>query len=129
MARFITTIDKTGPFFTHDPAKTFRQNIDALLEAIGAEGEADVKAQSEPHRLTGAFVEGVLGRTHRLDGGAFKNPEVVVSQTHIYPWKNGGARKYRGGKFEAQYHVFRRTRGRLRGVNKLNSAELLKGLQ
>ena len=129
MARIITTIDKTGPFFTKDPALTFRANVDVLLAAIAAEAEEDVRAQSEPFRDTGAFVAGVRGRTHRLDGAAFKTPTATVSQTHVYPWKNAGPRQYRGGKLEASRHMFRRTRSRIRGVNKLNSAELLKGLQ
>lgn len=129
MARFVTTIKRTGPFFTHDPAKTFRANADVLMEAIAREGEADVQAQTSAFKHpSGAFREGVQGRTHRLDGAPFKHPGVVVSQTHVYPWKSGAPKQYRGGRAEAVYHMFRRTRGRIRAVNKLNAAELLKGL-
>lgn len=129
MARFATTITRTGPFFEKDPAKTFRQNADVLMEAIASEGERDVQAQTSAFKApSGAFREGVKGRTHRLDGAPFKHPGVVVSQTRVYAWKSAGSRQYRGGKAEAIYHLFRRTRSRIRAVNKLNAAELLKGL-
>lgn len=125
-----TTIDLTGPFFTKDVAKTLRQNADAMFAAVAAEGESDVKAQSVGFRHeTGAFREGVRGRSARLDGAPFRSPGAVVSQTHVYRWARGGVRQYRGGKVEASRHMFRRTAGRLRRAKKLNVAELLRGLQ
>ena len=142
MAKVITTIKKTGPFFHVDPAKTFRANCDTMFAAIAREGESDIKAQAEPHRLTGHFIEGVQGRSRRLDGAPFKNPGVTVSQLLAYPWKGhtteagaasavmirgyrAGA-QYRGGKLAPPW--FRRTRARIRSVMKFNRAELLKGL-
>jgi hypothetical protein len=130
MARIVTTIVKTGPFFAHDPALTLRQNADRMMEAIAREGEADVRAQVAAGVRTPSehFLPGVVGRTHRLDGTPFKIPGAVVSQTHVYPWRSAGSRKYRGGKLEARIHAFRRTRSRVSAVRRLNTAELLKGI-
>ena len=128
MARFVTTIRRTGPFFEKDPALTFRQNADRLMAAIAAEGEADVRAQTAQASKTPSteFLPGVVGRDHRLDGAPFKHPGAVVSQTHVYPWKSAGSRQYRGGKFGKP--IFRRTGGRIRSVRKVNQAELLRGI-
>lgn len=129
MARIKTTVVRTGPFFEHDPAKTFRQNAEVMMEGIAAAGEREAKSLATPYRRTGAFLEGIRGRTHRLDGSPFKDPSAVVSQTHVYPWPGGAPKQYRGGRLESSWHIFRLTRSRVGVVSKLNQAELLKGLQ
>ena len=151
MAKVITTIKKTGPFFHVDPAKTFRANCDTMFAAIAREGESDIKAQAEPHRLTGHYIAGVQGRSRRLDGAPFKNPGATVSMIDPYPWRGHTREKgaasavvvrffrtgasaegyragawYLGGKLAMPW--FRRTRSRIRSVMKFNRAELLKGL-
>jgi hypothetical protein len=80
-----TTINNTGPFFTKDPAKTFRQNIRVMMAAIAAEGEADVKAQlaagdagRQPISLLGDHVSGhVIGRTASLAGRNWQVTAVI----------------------------------------------------
>ena len=129
MVRIKTTIDRTGPFFQHDPAKTFRENEDAMMAAVAEAGEREAKIIASPFRVTGAFQEGIRGRDRRLTGAPFTRPTAVVSQTHIYPWKSAGVRQYRGGKLEASRHIFRLTSKRVGSVRALNQAELLKGLQ
>jgi hypothetical protein len=131
--RIVTTIQRTGPFFEHDPERTFLANAQLMMEGIAREGEADVQAQVMPHSRTRVFESGVVGRTHRLDGLAFRMPTAVVSQTHVYEWKNhrtapAGA-QYRGGKFERKFGFFGRTFRRVRSMRALNVAELLRGLQ
>ena len=125
-----------------------------MLASMAAEGQADVRAQIRPHnrktRLVdaGYMEEGVIGRTHRLDGSPFALPSMVISAQRQYPWGGhgfgpqmpglasnaamvgnfrGGA-QYRGGKLEKRIHMFRITGGRLRRSRKLNVAELLKGI-
>jgi hypothetical protein len=66
-----------------------------MLEAVAEEGESDVKAQSESHRLTGRFHDGIKGRVASL-GGKHWLRTAVISQTAVYPWANGGAKQYRG---------------------------------
>lgn len=128
MAYTKVTFSKTGPFFTKDPEKTLQANARVMMEAMAAAGETEAKSLATPYRVTGDFIGGVVGRTHRLDGMPFKHPGLVVSQTFIYPWKSAGARQYRGGKLEAARHIFRVAYSRIRSVRKLNVAELLKGL-
>jgi hypothetical protein len=131
--RIATTIKRDGPFFTHDPEKTFSGNLEVMLEAFAKEGEADVRAQVAPHSRHHVFEEGVVGRTHRLDGAPFRQPTAVVSQQHVYDWRvhrsTPAEAQYRGGKFEAKYGVFGRTYRRVRSMRAINAAELLRGLQ
>lgn len=127
MTRTVTTIDLSGPFFKHDPVKRFSQNVIAMLEAYAAEGERDVKAQAQPHSLSGDFADGVVGRVKALGGKQWR-ATAVISQTHVYPWKNGGPKQYRGGKHEARHGFFRKTRSRLNRSRAVNRAELTKGL-
>lgn len=132
MARFISSITKTGPLFTADIDKTLGENFRTLMEAIAREGEADVRAQSP----AGAFSQGVRGRVESLHGKRWYR-NAVVSQTYIYPWsvphgqrgfKGRDEAQYRGGKLEGRRHMFRRTASRLRSARAINQAELAKGL-
>jgi hypothetical protein len=127
MVKPVTSIDLTGPFFEKDPALTLRQNIRAMLAAMAAEGEADVRAQAEPKSLTGAFAAGVKGRVDSLTGKPW-HLTAIVSQTHVYRWPKGGPKGYRGGKHEKRHGFFKRTGQRLRRSRAVNTAELVKGL-
>jgi hypothetical protein len=122
-----TTIVLSGPFFEKDPAKTLSQNVQTMLEAVAQEGESDVKAQAAGHQRTGAFYNGIEGRVRSVSGKHWLRT-AVVSETHVYPWPNGGAKQYRGGKLEAHYHMFRTTASRLRRSRAVNQAELTKGM-
>ena len=141
--RSITTIDITGPFFEASADATFAENLRTMLEAIAAEGQADVRAQMAPHSRSGFTESGVIGRVKAMTGKEWWQT-AVVSQQHTFPWKGhtteagdaaaamvgnyrAGA-QYRGGKLEAQFHFFRKTAGRLRRSRSVNIAELTKGL-
>ncbi len=135
--KITTTIDVSGPFFTHDPAKTFLGNVHTLLEAIAQEGQQDVDAQleaSESGRAPLASGKGrvrdfVRGRVESI-GGKPWHLNVVIS-----PDRSGlDARDAIGlyaaaSRIEGREHVFRRTTTRLRRGNALNRAELTKGLE
>lgn len=131
--RSFTTIDLTGPFFEKDPAKTVRQNVRVMMEAMAREAESDVKAQI-PSK-SGETARGIRGRVQSLAGKPWA-VTMVVSQQRAFPWKHMGTRGfvgrgeavYRGGKLEAKLHMFRRTAGRLRRSRAVNTAELTKGL-
>ena len=149
MARIKTTIDRTGPFFHGDPGATFHDNLQTMMEAIAVVAEGEAKALAGPWSPgsmgSGAFRAGIYGRAHKLSGEPFKWPTATVSQTHIYPWKghvtSSGASagvdvsgyragaQYRGGHLEAKHHMFRLARSRVRSMQRINQAELLKGLQ
>lgn len=46
-AKAVTTLSMTGPFFQHDPKKTFRQNIRVAMKAVAEEAAKDIIAQME----------------------------------------------------------------------------------
>lgn len=121
-------VELFGPFFQGDPGKKLTVNVQDMLEAVAKEGEAEVKAASQGHVYTGAFLAGIEGRVHSL-GGKHWLRTAVVSQTHVYRWPNGGAKQYRGGKLEARVHMFRSTANRLRRSAAVARANLTKGME
>lgn len=118
-------VEFSGPFFTKDIKKTFRQNARAMLDGMAREGEDAVKRES-PVR-TGAFRAGVRGRVASLGGKPWMLT-AVISQTHVYRWPKGGQKQYRGGKLEARRHMFRRTASALRRSRAAAMADLTRGL-
>lgn len=127
MARTRTTIDLSGPFFAYDPVKRYSENVITMLEAFAREGEEDLRAQASPYSDSGAFVGGIEGRVRSLAGKQWR-ATAVISQTHVYPWKGGGVKQYRGGKHEARHGFFRKTKSRLNRSRAVNKAELTKGM-
>lgn len=135
--RIVTAISLEGPFFTKDPAKTFRQNVRVLMDEIAELGEADVKAklrQGEPARRAMRGIQPdrvsahVIGRTQNLAGKRWAVSAVVSVNNRGFSPKQGITLMAAAASIERRSHVFRRTTARLRRANKLNRAELLKGL-
>jgi len=110
-----------GPFFTADPSKTIRSNINAMLESIASEVEADVRDHFPI--ATGAGSAGVWGRVQdsRTQPGMVR---AVISQQHIYPWPGGSPKQYRGGRLERKLGMFKRAAKRVRVAR----ADLAKGI-
>lgn len=121
----VTRVELSGPFFTRDPGKTLRGNVERLLDELAAQGEQAVR-ELAPVR-TGAFRAGIRGRTVSLTGRKWSS-HAVVSATHVYPWPGGGGKQYRGGKIEARRHLFRRTTTALRASGKIARADLTEGM-
>jgi hypothetical protein len=127
-------VDLSGPFFEPDADKRLGQNIRAMLQAVADEGEATVRDRSP--RKSGAFAAGVMGRVASEKGRPWMLT-AVISQTHIYPWRNKGQRgfvgrseaEYRGGKAEARYRMFRAVTYQLRASRAVLGANLTKGLE
>ena len=134
----VTTIDMSGPFFKHDPGKTFRQNIRVLMDALSEEGESDVKAQlkageGDRYRISNAVkpsrVSGhVVGRTTNLRGKPWEVTAVVSVQNAGFTKKQAVSLMAAASWVESQTHAFRKTTNRLRRARKINAAELLKGI-
>ena len=120
------TVNLSGPFFQRDPGKTLYANIGRMLEGLAEEGERLVKSRYPV--FTGAGQRGVVGRTRSLTGKRWA-VSAVVSQTHVYPWTNGGSKQYRGGKTEARVHMFRDTARALRQSRAVLTANLTAGLE
>jgi hypothetical protein len=119
------TIDLSGPLFERDPKQLIRANIRRMLQGLAEQGEKAVQSLYPVH--TGAGRAGVKGRVASLTGKPWFL-SAVVSQTHVYPWPNGGQKKYRGGKTEAKHHMFRRTKTALGRSRAVLGANLTKGL-
>jgi hypothetical protein len=135
--RSVTTILK-GPFFEKDPGKTFRQNIRVMMDAVAAEGQADVRAQLQAGQgsrfpLGGGLRPGrvsghVIGRTVSLVGKRWAvSAKISVNNRGLSP-KQGVKLMAAASYLEGQTHAFRRTKGRIGRAKRVNAAELLKGL-
>jgi hypothetical protein len=120
------TIDLSGPLFTADPSKTFRENVRRAMQGLAEEGEKSVRAIF-PVGGTGHGQAGVRGRAESISGKPWYLT-AVVSATHVYPWPGGGSKQYRGGKVEAQRGMFRKTASAMRSSGKILAADLTKGL-
>jgi hypothetical protein len=141
-SRFITTIDKTGPFFTKDPAKTFRQNARSMMRAIALEGQTDVIAQLlvsqsgraeisvasvTPRRVAAHVAASVPYTPGQTKAG------TIISHVYVpnfgYSPKEGRSLMAAYSEVERETGAFKRTTGRLRRAKAINRAELLKGLE
>lgn len=133
-----STIDMSGPFFTHDPAKTFRANARTMLAAVAEEGQKDVEAQLRvgqggryplgggirPNRVSGH----VVGRVTSLSGRKWALTAVVSVNNKGLSQKQGIKLMAAASYLEGQTHAFRRTTGHLRRARAVNRAELFKGI-
>ena len=137
--KIASSIDLSGPFFTNDPGKTFRQNGRVMLAAIAAEGGSDVKAQlvsaqagrsplAQPTFRGYRVSDHVVGRVKNLRGKPWAATAVVSVNNSGYTKRQGMSLMAAASYLEGRNHVFRRTTSRLRKAKKLNAAELLKGI-
>lgn len=129
------TIDLSGPFFTHDPRKTFRKNVRELMAHVAEEMEADVKAQLQqgegsrkplrdirPERVSGH----VRGRTVSLRGKPWAVTAVVSVNNSGFSRAQGKRLMAAAASLERRGHAFRRTASRIRKA--IKSVDLTKGL-
>jgi hypothetical protein len=75
------TMELTGPFFTVDPARTYRQNIRDLMDKLAKTGENEVKARLYPGAPATAARDYIHGRTHSLKTGKRWATYAVISST------------------------------------------------
>lgn len=135
--KITTALDLSGPFFTKDPVKTFRQNIRVLMDEYATLGEADVKAQLRQGEATRRPMRGitpdrvsehVVGRTKNLRGKRWAVTATVSVNNSGLARAQGITLMAAAATLERRHHTFRRTSSRLRKARKLNTAELFKGL-
>lgn len=68
MARRQLAVTYEGPFFSHQPGRTFRQNIRAFMDRVAEVGEADVKSRLTGSAEAESTAPHVVGRTRALSG-------------------------------------------------------------
>jgi hypothetical protein len=135
--KVVTTIKMTGPFFEHDPKKTFRQNVRSMMDAISVEAERDVQAQMRvgeasraPISLLGDRVaDHVRSRTTNLAGHRWAVTAVVSVNNRNFGPSQGIALMAAAATVERDIGAFRKMTSRMRRARAVNQAELLKGLQ
>lgn len=138
MTRIKTTIDLSGPFFSRDPRKTFRENVRVLMDAVAAEGERDVRSalQSGEGRrrpvsagvLPARVSAHAIGRTSSISGKRWAVTAVVSVRNRGMSKRQGTALMAAAASLERRFHPFRRTTSRLRKSRAVNQAELSRGL-
>jgi hypothetical protein len=152
-----TTIDFSGPFFEGDPEKQFDENVDEMLQAMSAEGRADVIAQIDSHvqdmeHSTGWSVSRVASRTYFpwREGKGYSlvwtstldtqgRPQVADRASRTKNARGNLAGDFKGNvaartkaamsTIEGRWHPFRVTSSRLRKSRAVNMAELTKGIE
>lgn len=133
---FKTSITKTGPFFRHDPAKTFRDNAHDLMLAIAEEGAKDIRGQlrqgegdRRPIAAIGDRVsDHVEGELRRAPAGP-NYRAVTFVRNRGYTRKEATSLMAAAAELETTIHAFRKTKGRMARARAIHNAELLKGLQ
>ena len=129
-----TSIDMTGPFFTHDPRKTFRQNVRTLMIAVAREGEDDVKTQLASGKRDpisgglGRTTDYVVGRAASVGHRPWEVTAVVSVNTSRLATEGAITVRAAASVVEAKTHAFRKTTGRIRRARSINRVELLKGI-
>ena len=126
-------IDFSGPFFTHDPSETFLANVEKMMAAVAAEGEADVVQQlragegkRQPLSIGGRVADNIHGRVRGRTGwhrwaaiSPYEPAHSKAEATAIYA---------AASKVETQTHAFRHTSTAIRKAKAVNVEELLKGI-
>jgi hypothetical protein len=126
----------SGPFFTKDPKKTFRQNVRDMMDQLAAAGESDVRAQMQagegsrkplrgisPDRVSGH----VRGRVDSLAGKRWALNAVVSVNNSRLSRQGGISLMAAASRVESETHAFRRTAARSRKVSKMT--DLMDGLE
>ena len=132
MARKVAGIDMSGPFFTADPAKTFRRNIRDFMDEVVALGEADVEARLRSGEGSRASISGgngrvsayVVGRTRSLRGKRWAVTGVVSVNPQGKARRHAIAIMAAASEVEAQTGAFKKVTASLRRAK----TNLLKGL-
>ncbi len=135
-AKFKTSIKASGPFFAHDPAKTFAGNVHEMMLALAKEGRQDVigqlsagQGERQPIRLLGDHVsDHVVGELRKAPPGSSYSAVIFIRNKKFTP-EQGKSLMAAASVLEGRIHAFRKTAGRIMRSRAINAAELLKGLQ
>lgn len=120
-------IDFSGPFFKHDPVRTWDANVEAMLSDMAQFGERDVKARIG-NIGTGRTKNLVHGRVESLGGRKWHRNVVVSPDTSGLTQKEAISVMAAASSIERRYHPFKRAASDMRKVKPSVVSELLKGL-
>lgn len=125
-------IEFSGPFFTKDPAKTFRQNIRAMMDVIAEDGQRDVYARiaAIPPRGvdTGRTRSNVVGRTKNRAGKRWAVTAVVGVLNEGFTQREAVSLMAGAASIEGRFHPFRRAAADIRRFRRDMEQHLLDGL-
>lgn len=130
-------VEYSGPLFTRDIRKTFRENARAMLQDIADDGALLIQQDLTPGhgRVTGEFADHVIGRVTSLRGKRWQLTSVVSSTVHLtMPGHRGFAQFLedgtKGGTKTAYrgLFVFRRVAAAIKRTNRPDRADLMKRL-
>jgi hypothetical protein len=129
------TSKASGPFFAHDPVKTFGENVTRQIQAVTDAAARSVATQlrigqggRQPvSRIGGRVADRVIGRMHSLDGKAWRaTGRVSLDASGLSP-VDRLALFAAGARVEAKTHAFARADAAI--ARKLREDELLRGLK
>lgn len=133
----VTSIHLDGPFFQKDPGQTLSANLRVMLEAVAAEGAADVQEQLHAGAASRAAIsllgdhvaEHVRGRVASLVGRDWWQHAVISVNNSGWSQHEGISLMAAASRVESEVHAFRKTASRLRSSRAVNIAELTKGIE
>jgi len=129
-----TKVELDGDFFTKGPAKTVRENIRDMLEALSGEMESQVKSEIGGHQ--GAMPRSVgWSRDHTVGyvtsgktGKRWHLWAAVGAVTAGMDKKNAIRTKAAAAGIERRWHPYRRVKSGVYRARAVVSADLSKGL-
>lgn len=113
MARSRIGVDVSGPLFEHRAPKVIRDWLDATKKEVADMGvkELDAIVMDKTGRGTGHYQSMITTRVVKYN-------DVLITDPVIYgPWLEGASKRNESTRFKG-YHLWRRTRLRLRRVFK-----------
>lgn len=125
-------VDFKGPFFQRDPIKMVKANITAMMDALGQEGERDVRSQIAALPMahsTGHTAAHVRGRVRSLTGKPWKATAVVSVQVAGMTRAKAIRTKAAASSIEGRWHPFRKTTAAMKRSRAVIAADLTKGLE
>lgn len=135
-AKFKTTITTKGPFFDHDPAKTFMENVHTMMVALASEGAKDVHGQLRQGQGNRAPIRKLSDRVADHVGGELRKAPTGPGFSAVILVINRGLSKPEAismmaaaSFLEGTVHAFRKTQGRILRSRAVNHANLTKGIE
>ncbi len=136
-SKYGARVEYSGPIFTKDVRKTFRQNARVMLLQIAEDGADMVKQELSGHRGAEAphIADHIEGRVKSLSGKPWQLTAAASSQLHMLLPGHKGYMTFletgiKGGKATAfrGIYAFRRVGTAIKRTRRASQADLTKGL-
>lgn len=121
-------VDFSGPWFEHDPAALFGENVERLMKEMAEFGERDVKARIGSIG-TGRTRDSYRGRVVSLSGKKWHRTAVVSPSTAGLSRKQAISLMAAASYIEGRYHPVRRAMADVRRFKRDLETKALKGLE